>query len=157
LEQVTFPNDKLSAISVVGHEIHYEYNFTLLRAIFANLNPSRGQLADSTTSSTTAGVLSKVAIDQEGKMKVTHMLRVTGSGDEFSGELASHPLATAGELQHHQHQHQHQQYAPVQQRLVVAQFALLSKFDDEDEEDVGGGSMGGVGTGAAASEEQGHR
>ncbi|KAH7617499.1 hypothetical protein NADE_007277 [Nannochloris sp. 'desiccata'] len=150
--EVTFPNDKLSAISVVGHEVHWEYNFTLLRAIFANLNPSRGQMADSSsTSSTTAGVLSKVAIDQQGKMKVTHMLRVTGSGEEYSGDLASHPLAAGGELQHHHHQQQ--QYAPVQQRLVVAQFALLSKIDDEEEED-GGVTLD---TAAEPSEDQGHR
>jgi hypothetical protein len=126
---VTFPNDKLSAISVVGHEVHYEYNFTLLRAIFANLHHPRGHGAESAAASAAAaaGVLSKVAIDSQGKMKVTHMLRVTGSGEEYAGDLASHPLATAGELQ--------QQYAPVQQRLVVAQFALLSRFDDEEEEE----------------------
>lgn len=142
---MTFPNEKLSAISVVGHEVHWEYNFTLLRAIFANLNPSRGQMGDPSTSSTTAGVLSKVAIDSEGKMKVTHMLRVTGSGDDYDGELASHPLATGGELQQQQQQQQH---APVQQRLVVAQFALLSKFDDEEEEQEGdaGGPLS-LGTG----------
>ncbi len=130
----------------MGHEVHWEYNFTLLRAIFANLNPSRGQMGDPSTSSTTAGVLSKVAIDSEGKMKVTHMLRVTGSGDDYDGELASHPLATGGELQ--QQQHHQQQYAPVQQRLVVAQFALLSKFDDDEEEQEGdaGGALS-LGTG----------
>jgi hypothetical protein len=139
----------------MGHEVHWEYNFALLRAIFANLNPLRGQMADASSNAPTpAGVLSKVAIDQEGKMKVTHMLRVTGSGDEYSGDLASHPLATVGEL----HQQQ-QQYAPVQQRLVVAQFALLSKIDDDEEEEQDGGLT--VDTAAAAggggpSEEQGH-
>jgi len=111
-------------------------------------------MADSSSNSTTHGVLSKVAIDQEGKMKVTHMLRVTGSGDEYSGDLVSHPLATGGELQ--DQQQQQQQFASVQQRLVVAQFALLSKINDEEEDEQDGGVTLGTAT-AAPSEQQGHR
>ena len=124
-----------------------------MRSIFANLTPSRGQTTDSTSSS--AGALSKVAIDNEGKMKVTHMLRVTGSGDEYAGELATHPLATGGGGGG-EFQQQQQQYAPVQQRLVVAQFALLSKFNEDDEDDSGGdgGDGGGGGLGTVLSDEQ---
>ena len=123
--------DKLSALSVSGPKIRCEYNYKHIKAVFANLvHPRAGDL----------GAVSKVAIDAEGKLKVTHMLRVVGAGPDFTaGDGASHPLATAAtETQGNGGG------GGAHQGVVVAQFALLSLFDEDE-------TVGGV-----VGEELGH-
>ena len=122
--EVEIPVDTLSGFRVAGNQIRWKYTFKHLKVIFANSVHSRKTAIG-------GNVLSKVAIDGEGRMKVTHMLRVSGAGEDVGGggELASHPLATGdggggsgGDATSR----------GAVQRVVVAQFALLALFDGGD-------------------------
>ena len=128
------PVDHFNSIHVCGREVEHKYNFRHLRAIFAHLAAPRGSPTEN------KGSMSKIAIDADGKMKVTHMLKETGIAEEFGGggdyETGTYPgssrLDPGGGTRG----------APAGARMAVAQFVLLSQWEEDEQEGALGEELG---------------
>ena len=126
--EVKFPVDSMAALHVMGPLVQWRYHFKHLRAVFANL-PSSSTSHASNGSGTTpsSSSLSKVSIDAEGKLKITHMLKIN------QPSANTHTRARA--QQGGEEQEEQGEDGSAYTRLVVAQFGLLPLAEEEEEDD----------------------
>lgn len=111
--EIEIPQEALSGFSASGARVHWTYKQKHLRIAFANLPKEK----DSPT------VLSKVAIDVRGIMKVTHMLSLHAA----TMDPVHHPVASLDT--------QGTDSGAGASRLGVVQFLLLPHDETPDYED----------------------
>lgn len=80
--------------------------------------------------------MSKIAIDADGKMKVTHMLKETGTIEDLGGDYSTYPSGTASL------DPSGGRGATAAARMAVAQFVLLSQWEEDEQEGALGEELG---------------
>jgi hypothetical protein len=140
---VELPPEALSGFEATAPEVKSRFAYKLLRVAFANVPTGAGGRGGGGGGGGApgGGVSTKVEVDAEGALKVTHMLQLPGGPRDAPAATATHPLAgdaaaAAG--------------GGPASRVAVAQFVLLPVGAGSDEDE--GEGAGGEGAAPAALE-----